>query len=313
MKKVVGLLLASSALIALASCNNNNKTEDDYELKIVCPSGAPIVSIASAVEKYEGKLNTENVGVDASALQGFLTAKENKSDIIIAPINAGVKLYNAGNSTYKIAAVITWGNTYFASQTAFNITDIKEKGITLFGQSTINSAVAEYVLKEMDGNPEEYTYLADASKTKNELINDSSSIVMTAEPMLSIAKTNLTAQGKEVTSYSVSDLYKQITTYDMPQAAIFINPDTALSHKGVLDSFLAKIDETDELCNTAPEEVAQAAIDLGLSAPKAVLTKAIPNCKVSYQKASNKVEEIEKLVEVARTYFTKKPDSSFYY
>ena len=313
MKKVIGLLFTSFALVTLASCNNKTNTNDDYELSIVCPSGAPIVGIASAVNNYEGKLNKENIGVDASTLQGFFTATENKSDIIIAPINSGTKLYNLGKSTYKIAAVLTWGNTYFASQTEFNITDIKNNGVTLFGKSTINSAVAEYILSEMDSNPETYNYLADAAATKNELIDNSSSIVMTAEPMLSIAKTNLTAQGKSVTSYSIADLYKQVTQLDMPQAAVFINPDTIASHKNVLDSFLAKIDETDELCQTSPESVADDAISLGLSAPKAVLAKAIPNCKVSYQKASDKKEEIDKLIEVARTYFEKKPDTSFYY
>ena len=56
------------------------------------------------------------------------------SDVIIAPINLGAKLYTV-NEEYKLAAVLTWGNLYFASvKKDFVITDMNDADVTFFGE-----------------------------------------------------------------------------------------------------------------------------------------------------------------------------------
>ena len=310
-KSIITLGLGLALVLGIASCNkdnsNNTKINDDYKLKVVCPAGAPIVGIAEAIGNYKDNVDTENVGVAANTLAGFFQA--GKSDVIVAPINAGVKLYNANKSTYKLASVLTWGNTYFASQkTTFELNDINDSDITLFGEDSITARQALYVLEQKGITPKSVEYKVDGAETNKELNKDATKIVMTAEPALSA--TRLT---KEVKSYSISDLYKEITNLDMPQAAVFVSPDAIKNHKELLDLFLTEIDNTDELYKTDATKVAKDAIALGLQAPEAALANSISNCKVSYKKASTVKTEINKLVELFTSDFAKVPADEIYY
>lgn len=63
------------------------------------------------------------------------------ADFIVAPLNAGAKLYKAGKSNYRLAAVVSWGNLFIASQREnFKLEDINDAEIMLFGENTINSS-----------------------------------------------------------------------------------------------------------------------------------------------------------------------------
>jgi len=310
--------------IALASCGNNKEEEqestnndqqdetvtDDYKLKVVCPSGAPIIGIAETVAEFKTTENvdTENVGVLPNTLAGFFKAGE--ADIIIAPINAGTKLYNAGQSQYQIAGVLTWGNTYFASaNTTFELSDINGASITMFGENSITAATANYVLEQNSLAPSATEYLGSSKLTADKIRNDDTAIVMSAEPEISavrVDKPNLKA-------YSINEEYKKITGFDIPQAAVFVDPDTVSNHKDLLDSFLSSLDETSELCTTNVEDVAEKAMALGYGDDKAVLAAGIPNCKVNYTTATSSKAAINKLIELFTSQFTKVPADTFYY
>ena len=141
---IAGLALAS---LSLAACNkkeeakttntNNTVTEstdvtttvDDYKLKVSTPSGAPLMAISGAKDDIDLKLVS-----DTTLLPGLFQKTEEKEDIIIAPVNVGTNLYNNNLSTYKLASVITWGNTYFSSGSE-NFTIDSMNGKTVHGTS----------------------------------------------------------------------------------------------------------------------------------------------------------------------------------
>ena len=117
--------------------------DDTYSVKVSAPNGAPALAVATlAVEDPD---SYTFVAADTIAAE----FANKTADFIIAPINAGAKLYKAGKSDYKLAAVVTWGNLYIASQKSdFALEDINGAAITLFGENTINASVVLYALAQ---------------------------------------------------------------------------------------------------------------------------------------------------------------------
>lgn len=314
-KRLFTMLSLSMAAIALASCGKkkNDKNDDDnYKLNIACPSGAPLMAISGAVEA-DNIGHELNIIEDTTTIPSIFQATQNREDIIVAPVNSGTALYNNGKSSYKLAAVITWGNTYFASQKAnFTLNDINGNAITLFGETSINTGIAKYVLAKKNITPTEYLFPdPDEVKGANQLlIQNANVMVMTADPMLTVAKSK-----KTITSYSISDLYKEITNHDYPQAAIFVNPDTYEEHKEKFDEFFGAVEQTCQKAETNPSEVAEKSIILGIQQTKEILTAAIPGCNLKYVKASDAKADLAFAAteEGLKQYFgNKAPDNSFY-
>ena len=310
MRKIVNIFGIGLGVLILASCKTNNITtssnelsttttttvSDDYELKITCPSGAPILSIASAVSDFSGNIDTENVGVDASTLHVAL--QTGSVDLIIAPVNTGMKLYSLGKSNYKLAGVVTWGNTYLASTKEFVLDDITDTDLVLFGQNTVNSFAINYILEEKNITPKSVTYLGTAQNTQAQISSDK--ICMTAEPMLSNAIKRI---DEEVYYESISDLYISLTEHNLPQAAIFVNPNTLVEHEQLVNQFLAMIDLVDEYSKTNPSKVRLDAIPLGLTIAEDICETAIPNSKIDYKKASDAKDDLLFIASESKRYF----------
>ena len=140
MKKLLTLILTLALALSLCAAGG---AENASGMTVTAPSGAPAIALAAlAVEQPE---NYTFVAADTIAA-AFAKAE---TDFIIAPVNAGAKLYKAGKSTYRLAAMVSWGNLYIASQKEnLKAEDLNGAEITLFGENTINAAVVLYSLKE---------------------------------------------------------------------------------------------------------------------------------------------------------------------
>ncbi|MDO4499787.1 MAG: hypothetical protein Q4B60_00790 [Erysipelotrichaceae bacterium] len=207
MKKIVGILLA---LCVLFGCSAN-KTEkiEERDLKIVAPNGAPALSLLSIMDK-------ENLSLDivdgAEVLQAEFVNGE--ADIIIAPVNLGLKL-SEKTGNYKLASVLTWGNLHLVSTNS----DGSSK-IAAFGEAAVPGKVINFLKEEL--NIEEIEWFAEVSETSAALINGTVDTAILAEPFLTMTK------GKyEGTIYEIMDVqkvYENKTGYSSyPQAAMFVN------------------------------------------------------------------------------------------
>ena len=325
---IAGLALAS---LSLAACNkkeeakttntNNTVTEsvstdteavDDYKLKVSTPSGAPLMAISGAKDDIDLKLVA-----DTTLLPGLFQKTEEKEDIIIAPVNVGTKLYNANLSTYKLASVITWGNTYFSSGSEnFTIDSMNGKTVTFFGKGSINVAIAKYVLKQKAVTvTEAYPDPDVVASIKGVLEANSDEMVMIAEPVLTVTQTSLEKQGKSLTSYSIANEYKSLTNHKYPQAAIFVNPDSYQLHKGKFDEFFEAVENTTKLVKSDVSKLAKLSHEAGIPQGEAVLQKAIPGCGIEYVKGSvakSDVNYAATLADLTKYFGDKAPEDSFY-
>ena len=194
MKKVISVI-AACALLGLSAC-----TKQEESIKVSSPSGAPGIALANlAVLSPE-----DYTYVAAEAISAEFA--NNQADFIIAPVNAGAKLFKAKKSSYRLAAVVTWGNLYFATQkTDFELEDIKNEKVVLFGENTINSSAALFALDKNGLSPAAVEYLGSAAATQNLLVTDKNAVVLTAEPVLSAAK----MKNPAIKAWAISELLQK--------------------------------------------------------------------------------------------------------
>ena len=306
MKKYISFIFLFIFGIFLASCNES----DSYKLSVSGPSGAPSVCVVDMLNKYSDEYDF-NLSLDAST--GLPSAfSEKESDVIIAPINLGAKQY-ANNKTYKLSAVLTWGNLYLASRKEnFKLEDLNNHEVYFFGEATINAVIVNYILEKKNITPSNIEYLESTVLTQAKLVSDENAIVLIAEPILS-----QTISKKEGISYiSVQKLYQEVSNKNSyPQAGCFIKASTIDNHKKVIDLFLSRLEASASKVTSNPEEIAQTVIDLKiLSTPFNVTLNALPNCNIRYVKALDAKDDIESLVALKKELFGKEmPIDEFYY
>ena len=304
MKKFLAMMTA--LVLALGLCAFAAAEGADISgLKVTTPGGAPALALAAMAVENPGQYTTIAADTIAAAFAG------KEADFIIAPLNAGAKLYKAGKSTYKLAAVVSWGNLFFAAQKEQITEDDLKGSITLFGENTINASVVLYALKENGIEPAEVTYLAGAADTQSLLLSDENAIVVTAEPALTAAR----MKNDKITGISVNDLLKQANGMDgFTQAALFVKAETAENNPEAVAEFLKQAEEACGKCTTDVTAVAEAAAALEILPNAKVAEKAIPGCAIRFVSAKDAKEQVEKTAQIDLSQFGGEvPADDFYY
>lgn len=304
MKKFLAMMTA--LVLALGLCAFAAAEGADISgLKVTTPGGAPALALAAMAVENPGQYTTIAADTIAAAFAG------KEADFIIAPLNAGAKLYKAGKSTYKLAAVVSWGNLFFAAQKEQITEDDLKGSITLFGENTINASVVLYALKENGIEPAEVTYLAGAADTQSLLLNDENAIVVTAEPALTAAR----MKNDKITGIGVNDLLKQANGMDgYTQAALFVKAETAENNPEAVAEFLKQAEEACGKCTTDVTAVAEAAAALEILPNAKVAEKAIPGCAIRFVSAKDAKEQVEKTAQIDLSQFGGEvPADDFYY
>ena len=295
MKKITVFFFALMFLFACAFA-------EDMTWKVVAPNGAPALSVAVMAAENPDRytfITPDTIGAAFAS---------SEADFIIAPVNAGAKLFKAGKSEYKLGAVVTWGNLYFASQRPdFSPEDISGSKLVLFGADTINASVALYALSEKGIEPQSTDALSGAAETKAVLESDPEAIVLTAEPMLTAAKSNL----EQISAYSVNDLLKEAAGMDgYAQAGLFIRSETITANPEKVKSFLEDLKQSADLCESDADKVAEALSALEMKFPK----PAIGKCAIRFVSAADAREMVEKtaLIDISQ-FGGELPADDFYY
>ena len=306
MKKLISVLFALVLAISIVSA----AAESDY--LIVVPSGAPSIAVAGIYAEQPEAIRI----IGADEIGHYFGNQE--ADFIIAPINAGAKLYKTGNSSYRLAAVITWGNLVFASRLKdFSPDMIAGKKLVLFGENTLNSSIALYLLEKKGITPGEIDYKIGASDTQALLMNEdeAETIVMTAEPAITAAKMNAQKKDIVISYFPLNDLYKEITGHDgFPQAGVFVKEMTAAENPEIISTGLEKIRASADLCESDPESVAKTVVAMEVIKAEAVVLKSLPGCSIKYLDASEAKEQIKYVAEIDLKQFGGElPAEDFYY
>ena len=299
MKRLIALMICLMTVTAFAYAEGNLFT-------LTAPSGAPAIAVAKLAESDPEHFRF--IAADTIAAE----FSKNEADFIIAPINAGAKLFKAGKSTYILGAVITQGNLVFASQReGFSMDDINGAKIMLFGENTINASVALFVLEKKGITPSEVEYLAGAAETQALLMNDAESIVMTAEPAVTAAK----IRNEKITSIPLTEQLNLLTGNNgYAQAGLFIRAETLNKDPDGVREFLASVKMSADAVSTGLDSVVKAAAALEILPNEKVAAAAIPNCGIIYTAAADAKELVEFTANIDLSQFGGAvPADDFYY
>ena len=299
MKRLIALMICLMMATAFAYAEENAFT-------LTAPSGAPAIAAAKLAEDDPEHFRV--IAADTIAAE----FSKNEADFIIAPINAGAKLFKAGKSSYILGAVITQGNLVFASQReGFTMDDINGAKVTLFGENTINASVALFVLEQKGIVPLEVEYLAGAAETQTLLMNDAESIVMTAEPAVTAAK----IRNEKITSIPLTEELNLLTGNNgYAQAGLFIRADTLDNNPEGVREFLASVKTSADAVTTDLDSVVKAAVALEILPNEKVAAAAIPNCGIQYTAAADAKELVEFTANIDLSQFGGAvPADDFYY
>jgi NitT/TauT family transport system substrate-binding protein len=264
MKKLY-LLMIIFALIVFSGC------EEKETITMMVPYGSP--SLATLYVQINDHYKVDVV-IGAQPLVAAFSAKTH--DVIIAPTQLGAKFYHS-NANYKLAATLVWGNFYLASLSdpLTSIESLAGKHIVVFGQNQTSDIILNFILSHYNIESN-LTYVDSVSATTAILLTRDDSIVMIAEPSLSLVK----ASKDELHILDLQAEYEKIEgTASFPQASIFIKDNLAEHLKRrLLDDIKISLASV----NTDLETSASLAIQLGFDMSKEVLMNAIINSHLKF-------------------------------
>ena len=305
MRTLIKTILALALALCLCAAAGAEGV-DVSGLKVTAPGGAPALALAALAVDNPGQYTY----VAADTIAAAFADKE--ADFIIAPVNAGAKLYKAGKSTYKLAAVVSWGNLYIAAQREdLKPEDLNGATITLFGENTINASVVLYALQANGIEPAKVEYLAGAADTQSLLLTDEEAIVVTAEPALTAA----TMKNSAIEAIAVNDLFWQATGDDgYAQAGLFVKAETAETQPDAVAAYLDLAEQACDLCMQDVETVSDAAVQLEILPNVKVALSAIPRCAIRFVAAPEAKALVEKTALIDLSQFGGAvPADDFYY
>ena len=283
MKKLLIVLVIALSLTACAPAKK-------YTFTWLSPKGAPSVSLIQILKDAVDTVELVD-GTDVLSAAMIQGAK----DVIIAPINLGSKLIQAGDANYKLLAVVTWGNLYIVKDEAVPFTDNMD--LAMFGVKAVPELVLNKVADTFSFTFTKVPFNAVAD-VKGQLVAKAYAMGLLAEPVASATIAAAKAQG--ITLSVVADLqsaWKTKTGFDnYPQAAIFVKSDLSDDQiKQIKDrvNAMAAYIATVEGDKTIVEADITALTPEALGVPSAAIIKVTwDRLNVDVQYASEKKAEI---------------------
>lgn len=280
MKKILTVILV---LLAVSGCHKQEVIDEDYEVSIVSPSGAPSLAFYNEIDN--NLFNTADAASIIPELKG-----QNGSDIIVIDTVNGIKALNAG-ANYKLAATITFGNFYIAA-TGNDEDGVMDENdyIVLFTQGATPDLVFHYIYGDsLDAGIHYVQAVADASaclikginiSDENHTIDDQPYVdyVMIAQPALTAAL----SQNENASVYAnIQELYSEKSNgLSMIQASVFVKDDFKFKKE-----YLEKLEDDINTLLEDPSLFVEATAKLGDSEIKDLF--GVPNSKIANKVLSN--------------------------
>lgn len=231
----IAALLAATMLAGCAATK-----EEPKELRALVPTGAPAVAMAVASSDVPTLTLDYTQGTDL--LTAELAKSDGDYDIIVAPVNLGLKAYSE-NPTYKCAGVLTWGNLYMVGTDEDALTK-EDAEIAAFGEQAIPGMVFKTV--EQSGVKGSISWYPSVAEAQQALLAGKADAALLAEPAATAARL------KNPDLKVLDDLQENWQASEgserkgYPQAALFVKDDVDDDVLNGLKSTLDSVNVEDE-------------------------------------------------------------------
>ncbi len=297
-RKMLFVLIGLLMLTLVSSCTTEIKPE---QLKVVAPAGATAISIAKPMKdtaEVEGVAVQYEVVPTTDLIVARMTAKE--ADFAVIPVNLAAQLYQK-KLPYKLAAAVTWGNLFIASQEQLDGWGaLKGKEIYLMGKGLVPDIVFRTLLKENGLDPDKdvtLVYLSGATELAPNFLAGKAQVSMLPEPVLT------TVRIKKHETHVILDLQQEWnkvfeTEKGYPQAGIFVRDELIQRSPQLVKNYLKVLEEGMLWLNENPSEAGLYAEELEMGLPAAVVEKSMPGNNIRYQSAANVQKELENFFQI---------------
>lgn len=245
-KKFVSVLVSLVCLTSLTGCGDTSVKE--LGISVISPKGAPAISLARYQKDYGAKLT---VTAPTSVVAAF---SSNENDVIIFDVTKGTTFISKQSKAYKLAKVITSGNSYVIStgHDSNSSYDATDKAVS-FGSGSFFTKVFSLTSGLSADNISEVSDVSQALTVALTGKNNGEDVdyVILSEPFVTKALAqNSTLSVKENLNdawktYSKAQGYNSNNGYDtFPMAGVFIS-DTAEADdtkKTAIENFLNEMD-----------------------------------------------------------------------
>lgn len=264
MKKKRPLNGLMCTLFLLLGCTSNTKPT------LLVPSGSPFFSVASTLEEVD---ETVTIGPDLLPVS-FM---KGEYDFIIAPITLGAKLFNLGQSTYPLSAVLGWSNLHILSRTEVKtIDDLNNQNVIAFAEHNTPGIMLRLATKDISVNVSYFKAVGDVSGA---FINREYDYALVSEPLLS--KLIKDVEGPLYT-FSLQDVPH------LPRIAQFGLFSRKGLDNGILSSYMVSVSQSIRTINTTPSSYVDNVYDLSdefKSLGKDILINSIERSDFEYMSA----------------------------
>ncbi len=293
MKRILSLVLLVGLL--LSGCTSTQPLEWN-SLSILSPKGAPAVALIPLVESDVDAIDF----VDGADLLSAELVK-GEYDVIVAPVNLGAMLYSKGNETYKLYAVLTWGNLYLVGNP--DMVAEEAEPLALFGDKAVPGIVYNTLYA---ANPaysgEFFNAVADVQA---QLLTGQYNLGLLAEPL--VTATLVKAQENGINLQVIEDVqaaWLAKTGYEnFPQAGLFVKADLSEDQLAQIEvrfaamqDFVSSADENAMDVVVAPIDAIGAAV-LGVPSG-ALVAKAWDGLNIDVKNASDSKDAVEAFLEL---------------
>lgn len=310
MKKLIAIIISvltlSVSIFSLSACGK--KIEGDYTF--VAPDGAPALAIAKFIcdnEDFGTDATFDYKVVSATGINAAVTV--DKADLVIIPLNAATKLYNAdAKNPYQLISVVTHGNFYLMSKTTLaSANDLIGKVVFVPNpgkvpdwtfKSALTSLNLDFVVSDTAVSGKvAIKYYNTPQEFKALLSMNASAIGLVSEPEVSVLKgTGVSVQ------LDLQEMYDaQKRSY--PQAVL-------LAKKSLVDKYPELVEKIGDAfpsnVNWVKENPALAVnavkgkFEASTLNPEAITSATVDGCKIYWQSALSAKTEVQNYISKIR-------------
>lgn len=304
MKKRIALILTMvigiSSMIGCSTSSNNqsgSSTETQtQEISFSVPDGLPAIGVSKLIkEAPEIEKNYEvNYTIEKSTDALMTSVMKEEPDVVIVPSNAAATIYNK-TKAYKIAGTLGWGSFYIGTTVQNQtIEDLKGKEVYNIGKGLTPDIIVRSVLKDkgIDVSTINFSYVNGVTELAPMIIAGKTNYAVIPEPALSQVQNK---NDKFNVILDLNDEWKKLnnTEYGYPQSTILVKNDLYQNDKEFVDELLDEIEDSSKWIYENKEKSGEYCEEIGVSASKDIIVKAIDNSNIKYEDIKDTYKEYQ--------------------
>ena len=311
MKKKLSLFLVMIlSMLTFVGCGNSNvaqnetkkETTEIKDINFVAPDGLPAIAAAKLIkEKPEIKAGYNvNYTVEKNSESLSTSVMKGEPDIAVVPSNLAAIAFNK-NKQYKIAGTVGFGSFYIGSTNENQTIDnLKGKEVYNIGKGLTPDIIARTILKDKGIDVDKdinFSYVDGVNELAPIILSGKTQYAVIPEPALSTVQMK---NDKFKVMLDLNEEWKKINNseFGYPQSTIIVKKELYENNKEFVKAFLDKVKAGIEWAYTDKETLGTYCEEIGISAKKPIIVKALDKSNIKYVDIKDSSKEY-------KTYFEK--------